>query len=86
MSSRRRRARLAGSDGSFTLADWKSLLAAFDYCCAYCGRSDVALEADHRTPLARGGSNNIANILPACRSCNGRKATKTEAEFREVAA
>jgi hypothetical protein len=28
---------------------------------------------DHRIPLGRGGSNLIANILPACRRCNRRK-------------
>ena len=35
-------------------------------------------------PLARGGSNLIANILPACRSCNRRKRMKTEEEFRAL--
>ncbi|HEY8807173.1 MAG TPA: HNH endonuclease, partial [Candidatus Limnocylindria bacterium] len=40
------------------------------------------IEADHRAPLSRGGRNTIENILPACRSCNRRKRTKTEDEFR----
>jgi 5-methylcytosine-specific restriction endonuclease McrA len=32
--------------------------------------------------LARGGSNAIDNILPACSACNQRKHLLTEAEFR----
>jgi len=42
----------------------------------------VILHADHRTPLARGGSNAIDNILPACAPCNLRKSRMTEPEFR----
>jgi len=37
---------------------------------------------DHRIPLARGGDNTIANILPACGRCNRRKHLMTEEEFR----
>jgi 5-methylcytosine-specific restriction endonuclease McrA len=33
-------------------------------------------------PLARGGTNWIENILPACRVCNARKHLLTEDEFR----
>lgn len=33
-------------------------------------------------PLARGGSNSIDNILPACGRCNRRKHLMTEEEFR----
>lgn len=40
------------------------------------------LQVDHRIPLARGGSNSIDNILPACGRCNRRKHLMTEAEFR----
>ena len=44
------------------------------------------LQVDHRVPLSRGGTNSIDNILPACRSCNGRKHAMTEAEFRALLA
>jgi 5-methylcytosine-specific restriction endonuclease McrA len=37
-------------------------------------------------PLCRGGSNEISNILPACRHCNRRKHRKTEEEFRALLA
>lgn len=77
----RRRSRLIGAQGSYTAAEWLTLVRAFDGRCAYCGCSGP-LEADHRIPLARGGTNDIGNILPACPSCNRRKAMSTEDEFR----
>jgi len=40
------------------------------------------IQTDHRIPLSRGGSNFIDNIVPACRPCNLRKHTLTEAQFR----
>ena len=67
--------------GSFTFDEWLELLARYDGKCGYCGSSDH-IEADHRTPLSRGGSNTVDNIIPACRRCNRGKRTKTEAEFR----
>lgn len=77
----RRRGRQRGAEGEFTDAEWKALVAAHDARCAYCGAS-VPLTVDHRIPLFRGGSNYIANILPACIRCNKRKACRTEEEFR----
>ena len=77
----RRRARLAGAAGSYAVAEWLALVAAFEGRCAYCGRS-MPLTVDHRVPIARGGTNDIGNILPACGPCNLRKHTLTEAEFR----
>lgn len=75
------RARKIAANGSFTGAEWLELLSRSGYVCAYCG-GPGPLEADHRVPLARGGTNFIDNILPACRSCNGRKHKMTEEEFR----
>src|SRR2546423_769919 len=76
----RRRARLFGV-GSFTAAEWIALVAAYGGRCAYGGESSP-LQVDHRVPLARGGTNTIDNILPACARCNQRKALMTEEEFR----
>ena len=75
------RARKVAAHGSYTGAQWLDLLARCGHACAYCGATGP-LEADHRVPLARGGTNLIDNILPACRSCNGMKHTMTEEEFR----
>ena len=75
------RARSQVAFGSFTGQEWRELQEHSGRRCAYCGEAGP-LEADHRVPLARGGTNFIDNILPACRSCNGRKHKMTEEEFR----
>jgi 5-methylcytosine-specific restriction endonuclease McrA len=77
----RRRARAAGAVGSYSYVEWLELVATFGGRCAYCGVT-ARVHADHRTPLSRGGSNSIDNILPACPRCNLRKHALTEAEFR----
>lgn len=76
----RRRARKAGNGGSHTLAERKEKFARLGNACYYCGRSG-RLTVDHDIPLARGGTDAIENILPACRSCNSRKNARTAAEF-----
>jgi 5-methylcytosine-specific restriction endonuclease McrA len=78
----RRRAREMGAVGNFTLAEWSQLLVRYGHRCGYCGTAGP-LQADHRVPLSRGGSHYIANILPACRSCNLRKGALSETEFRK---
>lgn len=75
------RARKLAADGSFTSGEWLALVGLYQGCCAYCGETGT-LEADHRIPLARGGSNGIENILPACRRCNARKHLLTDEEYR----
>lgn len=43
--------------------------------CQYCGRSapDVILEVDHIVPVAKGGENDILNLITSCRDCNRGK-------------
>ena len=77
------RARKRAALGSFTAEEWRALVEAYGGACGYCGEIGN-VQADHRTPLSRGGDNSIANIIPACGSCNARKATRTEAEFRAL--
>ena len=77
----RRRSRELSAEGNHTTEEWIALLQRYEYRCAYCG-ADGPLEPDHRIPLARGGTNFIENILPACRRCNSRKRLLTETEFR----
>jgi len=57
----------------FTARQWRWLKEQYDNRCAYCGIHSDRLEADHIIPLSRGGLNTIANIVPACKSCNARK-------------
>lgn len=48
------------------------------FTCQYCGEKapDVVLEVDHISPVADGGSNDILNLVTACRSCNSGKSDK----------
>ncbi len=79
----RRRARKNGAPVvDLTIADWQSLLAEHNHCCAYCRASGVRLEKDHVVPLTRGGSHTKSNIVPACRICNASKNHRTVEEWR----
>lgn len=70
-----------GNGGAHTLAERTAKFAQLGDVCFYC-RKAGKLEADHATPLSRGGSDDIGNILPACKSCNSSKGSRTVAEFR----
>ena len=76
-----RRARERSAPGSFTTIELREKIALLGGCCIYCGRSDVKLGPDHKIPLSRGGSNDITNIVPACKPCNSRKRHRTASEF-----
>lgn len=39
--------------------------------CAYCG--DVATTSDHVVPKSKGGTDDLSNLVAACRPCNSRK-------------
>ena len=58
-----------------TAKQWEDIKAAYKNACAYCGRKMKRLEQDHITPLSKGGSHTLSNIVPACRSCNSKKFT-----------
>ena len=49
------------------------------FTCQYCGAKapDVILEVDHIKPVAKGGTNDILNLVTACRECNRGKTDKT---------
>lgn len=75
-----RRARKTGNGGSHTLTEWLDKCALLGNVCLYCGKAGP-LTRDHKVPLVLGGTDDIANIVPACRSCNSRKGTRTDTEF-----
>jgi 5-methylcytosine-specific restriction endonuclease McrA len=58
---------------------WRTLKARYDYTCLCCGRREPAIELtrDRIVPLDQGGSDDIANIQPLCRRCNGAKGART---------
>lgn len=60
---------------------WSTLKEIYDHRCYYCGSKSRSLQKEHLIPLARGGTNDISNIVPACRDCNLRKSTLTDQEF-----
>jgi 5-methylcytosine-specific restriction endonuclease McrA len=72
--------------GSHTKWEWSSKLKAMRYACFWCGkflkRSEVTKE--HLTPISRGGTDDISNVVPSCWPCNSRKGTKTAIEFAAV--
>jgi HNH endonuclease len=49
--------------------------------CAYCG-SNFPAQVDHVIPRSRGGSDDRANLAPACRPCNMEKLNFTPEEYR----
>lgn len=73
-AQRRERARAAPYSRTAILARW-------GYACGYCGAAARAL--DHVQPLAAGGPDCEANLIPACDACNASKGTKTLAEWSE---
>lgn len=70
-----RRARKAGNGGSFSSQEWNDLCRKYDNKCVCC-KEEKKLCADHIIPLFLGGTSNIENIQPLCKSCNSRKSTK----------
>lgn len=70
----RRELRMHINGGSHTPAEWRALLIRFNHRCAACGRKRNVAK-DHIIPVAHGGSSNIDNIQPLCRSCNSKKGT-----------
>ena len=77
----RRRAMKFANGGVHTLEEWQEKIVAFDNRCAYCGLQKQ-LTRDHAIPLSRGGTDDIENIVPACKSCNSSKKAKTMFEFK----
>jgi 5-methylcytosine-specific restriction endonuclease McrA len=71
-AARRRRRRIDSIDHDLTEAQWAALQEAWAGC-AYCGVAGVPLDRDCVLPISRGGRYTLANVVPACRSCNSSK-------------
>lgn len=57
-----------------------------NFTCQYCGRMapDVILEVDHINPIAKGGNNNILNLITSCFECNRGKGKRKLTENEEI--
>jgi 5-methylcytosine-specific restriction endonuclease McrA len=71
-ASRRRQRRMARVEHDLSDAQWAALTEAWGGC-AYCGKTDDAMQRDCVLALSRGGRYTLDNIVPACRSCNTSK-------------
>ena len=82
-NTNKRRAKIKNASGSHTAADVRAILEAQCHRCAYC-RADlrkVKKHLDHIEPLARGGSNDPANLQWLCASCNLSKGARDPIKF-----
>jgi len=75
-----RRTKKSKAGGAYTSVEWNDLCSHYDHKCLDC-RKRRKLEADHIIPVSKGGTSNIDNIQPLCRTCNAHKGTKTT-DFR----
>lgn len=59
----------------FTAQQRQDVYDKLDGHCAYCGEllRIEDMQIDHVVPLRSGGTNDMVNLLPACRSCNHYK-------------
>lgn len=64
--------------------EWSIVLSLWKNRCAYCGVGGKMTQ-DHITPLSKGGSHTLDNIVPACIDCNRAKGTKDVEDFIQAA-
>lgn len=85
-ATHRRRNKMSENGGHWTAEQWVDLKAQFAYHCLLCWRvePDITLTVDHIVPVSLGGSNDIDNIQPLCKSCNSLVYTQTM-DFRPSA-
>lgn len=74
MSSEAQKKRHDGQS-KLTEKQWITCMDYFDSKCCYCGKSEK-LTKDHLQPLKQKGELEIANVVPACSSCNSSKKDK----------
>ena len=78
-NTRRRNARRK-ANGVFAISK-KELVRLSQGPCFYCGSLD-RITVDHVVAIARGGTDSIGNLVPACKTCNSSKRDLTIIEWR----
>lgn len=74
----------SGTPVMLTEEQWQRVLEHFEYRCAYCDKDiRTNFTIDHVTPLSKGGTHTINNVVPCCKPCNSRK--KDRPPLRPVA-
>ena len=82
-TQRRRARKLAVPINDLTAEQWEEIQAAYNFRCVYCPstcwrcrKKTHKLTQDHITPFAQGGNHTVANVVPACKSCNCKKGAR----------
>lgn len=57
------------------------MLCSQDARCTYCMGMLTRYHIDHKTPVSRGGTNDIANLQLLCPACNLKKSASTHEEY-----
>lgn len=71
--------------GKMTSEQIQELLEWQNYRCMYCG-TDISNDStiDHHIAVSQGGSNDITNLVMACRSCNSSKGNKNPFQWYKM--
>lgn len=79
-----KRARRNNAPGYCSDRQWAARFNYHGRKCRYCEKplDESTVQIEHMVPLARGGTNWPANLVPSCRWCNTSKKDKTYFEYR----
>lgn len=80
-AARVRRDRLIAADAFPHKDAARRLIQRANGRCTYCRGLFTSLTIDHFTPVVNGGSGQLINLIPCCKSCNASKGAKDGADW-----